>query len=705
MSVQDKGFFSELRRRRVLQVAGAYIAIAWLVTEIVGFLLEQAGAPGWTLRLLAIVFIVGFPVATVLAWVIQRQQDGKWLVDSSRGQRRIVVAAIVLGIATTAGLSWLILPSVPEAPAYEPIPDSVAILPLVGEEDPPGVRAVGDTLLVALQEGLGRSRRLNQVTLKYDMPPANLSAFGREYRVAYLLLGRVIQAAGGLRIEMKLLDVGMDEARWSTEVNWDATRIRETGTVIANDVLETMGLETLTEKEFAGTDNRAAYDALLEGFAGQRGLTSANQLPAIEAFQRAVDLDPEYVEAYVGLAQTIYVFLFSGPPGEERRAWEQRARSAIDMALQLDARSAEAISIMGLWEDNPELKARAYRRALELDPDHEMSYFRLGMLMLQEDDLQEAERLIRKALDFFPQSANMRGDLAVVLWQQGRTEDAVAELNRAIESNPKQAGLYNKLGWMSWDPAKAIWAGRKAFELDPGRGYIASTISNWYAELGAREETIVWARYATKISPTSTAAWIAAMFAYRDISEPEAAVRCANRALDLSPGNRFALRELGSIEIAAGEIESAFGRWQNIHPWLASRHRESVIESNARTAVDFASNLWQAGELEWAHDLLTDSIDALRDDPFYLQWAYTMLGQREPALDMLESLVSDGVADAELRSWLRRPEFDLLRGDPQFQAILSRMPEFDRATSLKRVREMERNGEMPPAPGVDLPKM
>ena len=53
--------FSELRRRRVLPVAGAYLVIGWLVTEIAGFLLQQASAPVWASRLLAIVFLIGFP--------------------------------------------------------------------------------------------------------------------------------------------------------------------------------------------------------------------------------------------------------------------------------------------------------------------------------------------------------------------------------------------------------------------------------------------------------------------------------------------------------------------------------------------------------------------------------------------------------------------------------------------------------------------
>ena len=68
---KGKGFLFELRRRRVLPIAGAYLVAAWLAAEIAGFLLEQAGAPGWALRLLAIALVVVFPVAVALAWAVR----------------------------------------------------------------------------------------------------------------------------------------------------------------------------------------------------------------------------------------------------------------------------------------------------------------------------------------------------------------------------------------------------------------------------------------------------------------------------------------------------------------------------------------------------------------------------------------------------------------------------------------------------------
>ena len=91
VSVNDRrlnlvtSFFGELKRRRVLQMGGAYIAGAWVGVEILHFLLEQFLAPDWTYRFVAIVFVIGFPLTMVLAWVLQVQDDGSWALDPARG--------------------------------------------------------------------------------------------------------------------------------------------------------------------------------------------------------------------------------------------------------------------------------------------------------------------------------------------------------------------------------------------------------------------------------------------------------------------------------------------------------------------------------------------------------------------------------------------------------------------------------------------
>ena len=205
---KQTGFLAELRRRRVLPFAGAYIAIAWLATEIAGYFLEQAGAPPWSFRLLAIIFMVGFPVTVVLAWMIQVGPDGKRTLDSSRGQHKTVIGAISLGIIATAGLAWLILPRIDEAPVtpgYEPIPNSIAVLPLFDADATPNVRTMSSRVYEALRSGLDQHRELQQVLLPVDDRPADLAAFGRQYRVKALLSGNIVPGPDGYQVQMELL--------------------------------------------------------------------------------------------------------------------------------------------------------------------------------------------------------------------------------------------------------------------------------------------------------------------------------------------------------------------------------------------------------------------------------------------------------------------------------------------------------------------
>jgi tetratricopeptide (TPR) repeat protein len=440
------GFFAELKRRRVLKIAGAYIAGAWLAAEIISFLLEQVMAPAWSFRLLAAVYVVGFPVTVMLAWVIQIQPDGSWAIDRTGGHRRTIVIAVVLGLFATAGLSWLIIPKPEGPPPYQPIPDSIAILPLADSASTPNEQTVAETLYIALLEGLSQSRELTQVRLRLDERPEDLFEFGKSVAVAALLVGSIQNVEGGLRVEMDLLDMVSDEVRWSQSFDWDSTQIIEIGNAIANGVMESMALPPISKHRFSGTDSPEAYEALLMGFEHQRSLTADDLAKAIDDFQQAIDLDAGYALAYVGLAQALDTYMnMAGLPEAERQALQERARRAVDIALKLDKESGAAISMLGLMTEQRELRIQAYERALELDPDDALSYFRYGMEMRADGNFEEAERLVRKAIDLQPMSAGFRSELASILWDQGHKDEALAEIQKAIELDPEMEQNRRKL--------------------------------------------------------------------------------------------------------------------------------------------------------------------------------------------------------------------------------------------------------------------
>lgn len=713
MNQTSPTFFSELRRRRILPIAGAYIAIAWLATQVASFLLEQISAPFWSIRLLAIGFVVGFPVAVVIAWVIEVQPGGKWVIDSSKGQRRTVISAIVLGIAATAGLAWLILPGLEKpAPYPPPIPHSVGILPLADPAAMPYVRSVAQTLSIALREGLYQSPELALIRLDLDARPADPVAFGREYRIAALLMGRILQEAGSTRVEIELLDIDQGTVRWSQSFDWNPREIMDTVTAIDNGVLEAMELPLLSRQKFTGTDNQDAYEAVLLGWEHVASYRLEDVARAMEDFQRAIKLDPGFAIAYANLAWAIEVYKrFKGPPESERQALDARARQALETALELDGESATVLSQLGQMTENRELRIQLLEHALEIDPNHAHTYVRLAMQSYRDGKLEDAERLYRKSLELNPMDAADHHNLGELLWDMGRTAEAVAEIRKAIELEPEMPQNHRLLGIIELFSHgridNAIIYGRKAFSLDPESGGLAGFIATSYADLGAREEALAWIGRSLQLSPTGGWSLTMAYFTYLMLGDEDAALVSAEKMLKLWPDDYRALSLLGKRDIEEGRVQLALDRWHIAYPVLAAGDDPACDLSNYFVIIQYAENLMQAGQPARASLLAESCLPVLANinnkvvpesNPSRV---LVLLGQKKESLEALRKEIEDGHRRNEASFRFKRPEYDFIRDEPEFRRLMA-IIETDLAAQLKRIREMERNGELAPAPGVGL---
>jgi tetratricopeptide (TPR) repeat protein len=407
------GFFAELKRRKVLQIGGGYIAGAWLVTEVLSFLFDQFQAPDWGYRLIApdwgyrliaIVFVAGFPISMILAWMIQVREDGSWTLDPSRGQRRTLALAIVIGFAITVGL-----PRTETEPRYQPLPGSLAVLPFVPAADTASAQTAAESLYFSVMEGLEQAAGLTLIRLRPSEQSDDPQAFAESLGVAALASGRMVQSEAGMTVEVTFRDVTVGEVTWADDFPWEPTRGIEAANGIANGLLQAMGLSKLDERQFAGT-----------------------LAAAIEDYQTAIDLDAGFVQAYIGLAQSLYDLAdLAGTEGDEREEMERRAGRAVNIAQRLEPESADALSLIGLGQSNRQMRIVAYERALELDPDHYMSYYRYALQMKADGELEEAERLIRRAISLQPRSARFRDELAAILELQGRADEAESERQKA----------------------------------------------------------------------------------------------------------------------------------------------------------------------------------------------------------------------------------------------------------------------------------
>lgn len=372
------GFFAELKRRRVLHAGGAYIAGAWLGAEILQFLFAEFHAPDWTYRLLAIVLVVGFPISVILAWAVQVREDGTWALDPEHGDYKTILATVALGFAVTAGLAWLIIPGRTPDPPFEPSPDSIAVIPF----DAPARGFYGE-----LVRGLGQSGEIRVIELTEHPGAADPVEVGEHLRARFLVRSRV----DGERANIALLDVADDR------IIQEKTHALDSAFHLTNDLLVALEYEPLSREAFMGTSDVSAYEAWLAA-------------ESAADFEEIIARNPDYARAHVGLAQALI--------GNYGLALDERARSAVDIALALDAESADAMSLFGLGLEIRQLRIQAFERAIELDPGHHLSFYRYAMEMRGAGELRVAEQLIRQALLFAPQDRRYREVLDEIVSEQ-----------------------------------------------------------------------------------------------------------------------------------------------------------------------------------------------------------------------------------------------------------------------------------------------
>jgi hypothetical protein len=136
-------FLSELRRRKVFQVAIGYLAVAWLLVQVTATILPAFDLPVWALRFVVLLFALGFPVAVLMAWALELTPEGVKLdITASGGRRMIAIAAVLAAVALGWFFRGQLLPARPARPApaaaaasapmqAELDERSIAVLPLV----------------------------------------------------------------------------------------------------------------------------------------------------------------------------------------------------------------------------------------------------------------------------------------------------------------------------------------------------------------------------------------------------------------------------------------------------------------------------------------------------------------------------------------------------------------------------------------------
>ena len=300
--------WEDLKRRKIVQWALAYLAGAWLVLDVTSLLGGHLGWPAWIYRALIVLATVGFPAALVFAWY-----------HGEKGRQRVsgLELLIVAGLLVVAVLGiQMVRPSAgdddaPDAQesgvaALRSNGRSVAVLPLTDLGPSEGSEffavAVTEEITSALSKVPGLTVTSRNSASKYETSGMTVAEFAGALGVSHVIEGSVQRSGDRVRVTVQLIDASADSHLWSETYERDLTDLFEVQVEIAGEVAERLAA-TFTDRERArilsgATDDAVAYDLFLRASS-----TAAEPDERVEWLQRAVVRDPAFWPAWEALGK------------------------------------------------------------------------------------------------------------------------------------------------------------------------------------------------------------------------------------------------------------------------------------------------------------------------------------------------------------------------------------------------------------------
>jgi eukaryotic-like serine/threonine-protein kinase len=305
---------------------------------------------------------------------------------------------------------------------------------------------------------------------------------GDELGVKYLLTGTVRWARGPdaaerVRITPELIHVDDNTSLWTEIFEFSMNDIFGIQSAIAREVVSRLGLTLLEHKpdslEERPTVNMEAYQAFLRGrfLAGQPHFTLSTWLSAVDDFERAVDLDPDFALAWSFLSRAhARLVYYRHDITPERR---DLARRALDQAGRLAPEAAEfhlAAGYYHLWVERDTEAARAeFEAASKGMPNSVEIQAALGELFRMHGEWERGLEAYKIAASLSPRDGSAMVDVAETLWWLHRYPEAAEAADRAIALSPDQAWPYlvKVFNLWSWRGSDGLAEARAALEFVP----------------------------------------------------------------------------------------------------------------------------------------------------------------------------------------------------------------------------------------------
>ncbi len=459
--MNSRNFFTELKRRNVSKVAVAYAVVGWLLIQIATQVFPFLEIPNWAIRLVILLTALGFPVALIIAWAFELTPEGIKRTEAAdaAGQRSrggIWIAVVVVAAILSLGLFFLgrytagnATPRLHEAATVIPH-KSIAVLPLLNESGDPKDEYFSDGLSEELIAALAQISGLKVIgrssSFRFKDRTEEPKTIGKKLGVSSLLEGTVRKQGDRVRIVAELINAADGIEVWTRTFDRELKDIFAVQQEIARAVAESLRVTLLGSEEKAtqmATDSVEAHNAYLQGHFYSVRRNTEDYRKAIDYFDQAIQLDPNYALAY---AERSEVWTVIGDLTGQRSTAFPNARSDAEKAVAIAPSLAEAHAALGWVRAFVEWKfaegLSELQRAKELSPANPTANDLLARVIVYTGRMEEAERQARQAVELDPLSAAAQFTLGRVLFYSGKLDEAYAAGRKLAELQPSASSSH-----------------------------------------------------------------------------------------------------------------------------------------------------------------------------------------------------------------------------------------------------------------------
>jgi TolB-like protein/Tfp pilus assembly protein PilF len=444
------GFFEELQRRKVYRVAIAYIVASWALAQGLAQVLPVFDISNAAIRVVIVLLLIGFPVALVLAWVFDATPQGI-IVTPALGahRRRNLILLIAAGVIVSASAGFLLLPRA----VREKVDKSVAVLPFQNLSSDPENAYFADGIQEEVLTRLAKIGDLKVIsrtsTQQYQSEPGNLEEIAKQLGVANILEGSVQKAGNQVRVNVHLVNVQTGSQLWAETYDRKLSDIFVVESEIAKRIAESLQA-TLTGREEQAlaarpTENPDAYDAYLRGLAYEAGSNYSSDalMKAIDSYERAVQLDPNFALAWARLSGA-HALLYVNRV-DTSAACRDAAKRALENAQKLQPNAPETLLFTGYYQywvlhDYGMAKA-TFERVSKILPGNSEVLYALAAIARSEGSWDESLTYWERGLALSPRNTALLTEVAFTYAALRQFPTAIKLYDRALDILPNELYL------------------------------------------------------------------------------------------------------------------------------------------------------------------------------------------------------------------------------------------------------------------------